>query len=256
MSFMLEDPWGLSREFVWFENYQTLWQSSEYLGSFIFTIVFSGLVAFFSLALALLLAVKADKVIKGQSQYKVLLTWVYAVAPAVAGITANFIFSQHIGVLHHFLVNLGWNFDPHIDAYDASFMVVLVSVWKQISVNFVFFLAGMQSIPKAVVEASHMDCESGWRRFWTITLPLLAPTAFFLLVINITYAFFDTFGIIDTLTQGQPAGETSTLVYKVYQDGFVGADLGLSSAQSVLLMVFVLMLTIVQFRFVERKIHY
>lgn len=256
LSFMLEDPWGLSSEFVGLENYQYLFQSSEYLSTLKFTIVYSAMVAFFSLAIALLIAVKANAVLKFQSGYRVLLTWVYAIAPAVAGITAYFIFNRHVGVMYDFINSTGWNFSPETDAFDASAMLILVSVWKQIPVNFVFFLAGLQGIPKSVREAAALDCASPARRFWTITFPLLAPTAFFLLVINITYAFFDTFGLIDTLTQGAPGGSTTTLVYKVYQDGFLGADLGLSSAQSVVLMLLVLSLTFIQFRFIERKIHY
>jgi sn-glycerol 3-phosphate transport system permease protein len=208
------------------------------------------------LAIALVLAVKANAVLRGQSTYRLLLTWVYAVAPAVAGITAYFLFNRHIGVMYDMIVSTGWDFSPETNALDASIMLTLVSVWKQVPVNFVFFLAGLQSIPKSVREAAQLDCESATRRFWTITFPLLAPTAFFLMVINITYAFFDTFGLIDTLTQGRPGGATTTLVYKVYQDGFLGADLGLSSAQSVILMILVLALVMVQFRFVERKIHY
>jgi sn-glycerol 3-phosphate transport system permease protein len=256
LSFMLEDPWGLSRSFVWLENYQVLFSSSEYLSTTIFSIVFSFVVVFFSLAIALVLAVKANAVLRGQSTYRLLLTWVYAVAPAVAGITAYFLFNRHIGVMYDMIVSTGWDFSPETNALDASIMLTLVSVWKQVPVNFVFFLAGLQSIPKSVREAAQLDCESATRRFWTITFPLLAPTAFFLMVINITYAFFDTFGLIDTLTQGRPGGATTTLVYKVYQDGFLGADLGLSSAQSVILMILVLALVMVQFRFVERKIHY
>ncbi|WP_132702892.1 ABC transporter permease subunit [Reinekea marinisedimentorum] len=256
LSFMLEDPWGMSREFVGLENYQYLFNSAEYLYSFGFSIVFSALVAFLSLGTALILAVKANAVLHMQSTYRVLITWVYAIAPAVAGITAYFIFNRHIGVMYDFLNSLGWQFNPEADAVDASALLILVSVWKQIPVNFVFFLAGLQGIPKAVREAAALDCANERRRFWTITFPLLAPTGFFLLVINITYAFFDTFGIIDTLTQGTPGGRTTTLVYKVYQDGFLGADLGLSSAQSVVLMLLVLSLTFVQFRFIERKIHY
>lgn len=256
LSFMLEDPWGLSSTFVWFENYTTLFTSPEYLSTTVFSIVFSAIVVLFSLGIALLLAVKANSVIRAQTTYRLLLTWVYAVAPAVAGITAYFLFNRHIGVLFDWIVATGWDFAPETNAFDATVLLILVSVWKQVPVNFVFFLAGLQSIPKSVREAALMDCENNARRFWTITFPLLAPTAFFLMVINITYAFFDTFGLIDTLTQGRPGGATTTMVYKVYQDGFLGADLGLSSAQSVILMILVMALVMVQFRFVERKIHY
>ncbi|EOA6546635.1 ABC transporter permease subunit [Vibrio vulnificus] len=256
LSFMLEDPWGLSSTFVWFENYQLLFTSSDYLESLGFTLLFSVLVSFLSLALALLLAVKADNIIHGQGPYRITLTWVYAVAPAVAGIIGGFLFNPHIGVLTDLFERLGWQFSFQTDPVDATIALVLVSVWKQISVNFVYFLAGLQSISYAVREAALLDCQNDNKRFWTITFPLLAPTGFFLLVINLTYAFFETFGVIDTMTNGGPGGSTTSLVYKVYRDGFVGADLGGSSAQSVVLLVLVLLLTWLQFRFVEKRVHY
>ncbi|ELQ2337084.1 ABC transporter permease subunit [Vibrio vulnificus] len=256
LSFMLEDPWGLSSTFVWFENYQLLFTSSDYLESLGFTLLFSLLVSFLSLALALLLAVKADNIIHGQGPYRITLTWVYAVAPAVAGIIGGFLFNPHIGVLTELFERLGWQFSFQTDPVDATIALVLVSVWKQVSVNFVYFLAGLQSISYAVREAALLDCQSDNKRFWTITFPLLAPTGFFLLVINLTYAFFETFGVIDTMTNGGPGGSTTSLVYKVYRDGFVGADLGGSSAQSVVLLVLVLLLTWLQFRFVEKRVHY
>ncbi|ELE2041041.1 ABC transporter permease subunit [Vibrio vulnificus] len=256
LSFMLEDPWGLSSTFVWFENYQLLFTSSDYLESLGFTLLFSVLVSFLSLALALLLAVKADKIIHGQGPYRITLTWVYAVAPAVAGIIGGFLFNPHIGVLTDLFERLGWQFSFQTDPVDATIALVLVSVWKQVSVNFVYFLAGLQSISYALREAALLDCQSDNKRFWTITFPLLAPTGFFLLVINLTYAFFETFGVIDTMTNGGPGGSTTSLVYKVYRDGFVGADLGGSSAQSVVLLVLVLLLTWLQFRFVEKRVHY
>ncbi|EJE8578324.1 ABC transporter permease subunit [Vibrio vulnificus] len=256
LSFMLEDPWGLSSTFVWFENYQLLFTSSDYLESLGFTLLFSLLVSFLSLALALLLAVKADNIIHGQGPYRITLTWVYAVAPAVAGIIGGFLFNPHIGVLTDLFERIGWQFSFQTDPVDATIALVLVSVWKQVSVNFVYFLAGLQSISYAVREAALLDCQSDNKRFWTITFPLLAPTGFFLLVINLTYAFFETFGVIDTMTNGGPGGSTTSLVYKVYRDGFVGADLGGSSAQSVVLLVLVLLLTWLQFRFVEKRVHY
>lgn len=256
LSFMLEDPWGMSSTFVWFENYTMLFESSEYLKSIGFTLLFSALVSFLSLITALLLAVKANNVIHGQSIYRVTLTWVYAVAPAVAGVMGTFIFNPHIGLFTDFFKSVGYEFNYQTDSSQAIFILVLVSVWKQISVNFVYFLAGLQSIPHAVKEASMLDCVSDTRRFWTITFPLLAPTGFFLLVINLTYAFFETFGVIDTMTAGGPGGSTTSLVYKVYRDGFVGADLGGSSAQSVVLLLLVLGLTWIQFRFVEKRVHY
>ena len=256
LSFMLEDPWGMSSTFVGFENYQMLFESSEYLKSISFTLFFAVIFSFLSLSFALLLAVKADNIIHGQGPYKITLTWVYAVAPAVAGIIGGFLFNPHIGVLTDLFALFGWQFSLQTDPFDATFALILVSVWKQVSVNFIYFLAGLQSISYAVKEASMLDCISDNRRFWTITFPLLAPTGFFLLVINLTYSFFDTFGVIDTMTSGGPGGTTTSLVYKVYRDGFVGADLGGSSAQSVVLLILVLSLTFIQFRLVEKRVHY
>ena len=255
-SFLLEDAFGLSSQFVWFRNYKDTILSDTWLQAAGFTIVFSAIVTFLSLALALLLAVKANEVIRGASTYKTTLMWAYAIAPPVAGLMGNLMFNPLIGDLYKFFNAIGWDFDHKLDSFDAGFVVVLISVWKQVSVNFIFFLSGLQGIPKSVNEASMMDCRSSIRRFWTITFPLLAPTTFFLMVINITYAFFETFGIIDTTTRGAPGGATNTLVFKVFQDGFRVADLGGSSAQSVVLMVMVLALTVVQFRFIERKVHY
>ncbi len=256
LSFMLEDPWGMSSTFVGLENYQILAESRDYIDSVIFTVIFAFTVSFLSLALALLLAVKADSVIHGQGSYKVTLTWVYAVAPAVAGIMGGFLFNPHIGTLTDLFAAIGWQFSFQTDPVDATIALVIVSVWKQVSVNFIYFLAGLQSISYAVREAALLDCVSDRKRFWTITFPLLAPTGFFLLVINLTYSFFDTFGVIDTMTSGGPGGNTTSLVYKVYRDGFVGADLGGSSAQSVVLLLLVLTLTFIQFRFVEKRVHY
>ena len=255
-SFLLEDAFGLSSQFVWFRNYKDMILNDAWLQAAGFTLVFSALVTFFSLAIALLLAVRANEVLRGARSYKTMLMWAYAVAPPVAGLMGNMLFNPLIGDLYKGLNFIGWDFDHKLDSFDASFVVVLIAVWKQVSVNFIFFLSGLQGIPNSVLEAALLDCRSAGKRFWTITFPLLAPTTFFLIVINITYAFFETFGIIDTTTRGAPAGSTTTLVYKVFQDGFLGADLGGSSAQSVVLMLMVLALTVVQFRFIERKIHY
>lgn len=255
-SFLLEDAFGISSRFVWFRNYNDTVLNEAWLQSAGFTLVFSALVTFLSLGIALTLAVRANEVLHGSNSYKTLLMWAYAVAPPVAGLMGNMMFSPFVGDLYKGLHMLGWAFDPTLNSFDAGFMVILISVWKQVSVNFIFFLAGLQGIPKSVQEAAALDCSSPGKRFWTITFPLLAPTTFFLIVINITYAFFETFGIIDVTTRGEPAGSTATLVYKVFVDGFLGADLGGSSAQSVILMIMVLILTVFQFRFIERKIHY
>lgn len=221
-----------------------------------FTVLFTLIVTFLSLALALLLAVKADNVLRGAKTYRTLLMWVYAVAPPVAGFIGLIMFNQSWGPITVFLQSLGWDFRLGVNYWDTATAMIVVSVWKQVPVNFIFFLSGLQSIPRSVREAALIDNRSAIRRFWDVTFPLLAPTGFFLLITNITYSLFDTFGVIDTLVKGEPGNNPMTLVYKVYVDGFRGNDLGGSSAQSVVLMVLVLALTVFQFRLVERRIHY
>ncbi|RCK44924.1 glycerol-3-phosphate transporter permease [Thalassospira profundimaris] len=255
-SFLLEDAFGMSSQFVWFRNFEDVLSNPAWLRSAWFTVIFSALVAVLSIAISLFLAVRADEVIRGAKAYKTLLMWGYAVAPPVAGLLGIMMFNPLMGDLYLFINRIGINFNHIQNANDATFVVVLIAVWKQVSVNFIFFLSGLQGIPKSVTEAATLDCKSAERRFWTITFPLLAPTTFFLMVINLTYAFFETFGIIDVSTKGAPGGATATLVYKVYVDGFLGADMGGSSAQSVLLMIMVSILTVFQFRFIERKVHY
>lgn len=255
-SFFLQDPFGFGSTYVGTDNYTDLAGSREYLKVARFTLLFTVLVTFFSLALALLLAVKADKVIRGAKTYRTLLMWVYAVAPPVAGFIGLIMFNQSWGPLTEAARAIGWDFKLGVNFNDTATAMVIVSVWKQVPVNFIFFLSGLQSIPKSVREAALIDNRSASGRFWDITFPLLAPTGFFLLIINITYALFDTFGVIDTLVKGEPGNNPMTLVYKVYVDGFRGNDLGGSSAQSVVLMVLVLALTVFQFRLVERRIHY
>ncbi len=255
-SFYLQDPFGFGSTFVGAENYTRLAESGEYRKVAWFTLIYTLLVTFLSLSLALLLAVKADKVIRGAKTYRTLLMWVYAVAPPVAGFLGLMFFDQSVGPLTDFFKLFGWDFQLGVGYTDTATAMVIVAVWKQIPVNFIFFLSGLQSIPRSVREAALIDNGSGTQRFWDITFPLLAPTAFFLLIINITYALFDTFGVIDTLVKGEPGNNPVTLVYKVFIDGFRGNDLGGSSAQSVVLMVLVLILTIFQFRLLERRIHY
>ena len=251
-----QDAFGLSVEWVGLDNFAQLLQDGNYLKSFQTTAVFSVLVAVSGLSLALLLAVFADRVVRGAMVYKTLLILPYAVAPAIAGVLWVFIFSPSVGVLAHGLRQVGIEWNHLLDPDHAMVLIVFASVWKQISYNFLFFLAGLQSIPKSLIEAAAIDGARPWRRFWSIQFPLLSPTTFFLLVINVVYAFFDTFGIIDATTQGGPGQATSTLVYKVYQDGFKALDLGGSAAQSVVLMVIVIALTVVQFRYVEKKVPY
>lgn len=255
-SFYLQDPFGFGSTFVGWENYTDLAANTEYHRIAWFTLLFTCLVTFFSLALALVLAVKADKVIRGARSYRTLIMWVYAVAPPVAGFIGVIMFNQSWGPLTRLFEFFGHDMMLGVNYNDTAIAIVLVSIWKQVPVNFIFFLSGLQSIPKSVREAALIDNRAASGRFWDVTFPLLAPTGFFLLIINITYALFDTFGVIDTLVKGEPGNNPMTLVYKVYVDGFRGNDLGGSSAQSVILMVLVLILTIVQFRLVERRIHY
>jgi len=255
-SFLREDAFGLSSEFVGLENYAALFAQPEYYHAIITTVVFSTLVAALSLSIALLFASQADKNLKAAPGYKTLLIWPYAVAPAIAGVLWIFMFHPSLGTLAHPLRIIGFDWNPMLNGNHALILIVMAAVWKQISYNFLFFLAGLQSIPRSVIEASAIDGAGPLRRFWTIIFPLLSPTTFFLLVVNVVYVFFDTFGIIDAVTGGGPAGATTTMVYKVYSDGRLGGDLGGSAAQSVVLMIIVIGLTAVQFRYVERKVQY
>ena len=255
-AFQLQDAFGLKTEFVGLENFAALLADANYLKSFRITAVFSVLVAASGIAVSLLFATMADRVLRGALAYKTLLIWPYAVAPAVAGVLWAFIFAPSIGIVTYALKKIGvdWNWVVHGD--QAMLLVVIASVWKQISYNFLFFLAGLQSIPRSLIEAAAIDGAGPGRRFWSIVFPLLSPTTFFLLVINVVYAFFDTFGVIDATTQGGPAGATQILVYKVFYDGVKAGDLGGSSAQSVILMLIVISLTVVQFRYIERRVQY
>ncbi len=255
-AFLRQDAFGMRSEFAGLDNFRDLLADSNYLQSFQVTAVFSVLVAVGGLAMALLLAVMADRVIKGALGYRTLLIWPYAVAPAIAGVLWGFMFAPSIGIITYALKGFGINFNWVLQGDQAMLLVVMASVWKQISYNFLFFLAGLQSIPKSLIEAAAIDGARPLRRFWTIIFPLLSPTTFFLLVVNIVYAFFDTFGVIDATTQGGPSGATQILVYKVYNDGVKAADLGGSSAQSAILMLIVIVLTVAQFRFVERRVNY
>jgi sn-glycerol 3-phosphate transport system permease protein len=256
-SFLLQDAFGLSTTFVWIENYHELFRQPEYYRTIWTTMVFSTAVALLSLSCALLRATQADKQLAGAGVYRTLLIWPYAVAPAVAGVLWIFMFHPSLGVLGRGLRDyLGIDWNPLLNDNHAMIMVVLAATWKQISYNFLFFLAGLQAIPRSVTEAAAIDGARPMRRFWTITFPLLSPTTFFLLVVNIVYAFFDTFGIIDAMTGGGPSKATETLVYKIYSDGRLGGDLGGSAAQSVILMVIVIGLTAIQFRYVEKKVTY
>ena len=255
-SFQLQDAFGERTQFVGLANFAALINDANYLHSFRITAVFSLLVAGSGIAISLLLAAMADRVIRGALAYRTLLIWPYAVAPAVAGVLWLFLFAPSIGIVTFALRALGIHWDWVLQGDQAMLLVVIAATWKQISYNFLFFLAGLQSIPRSLIEAAAIDGAGPGRRFWTIVFPLLSPTAFFLMVVNVVYAFFDTFGVIDATTQGGPAGATQILVYKVYYDGVKAADLGGSSAQSVILMAIVIALTVVQFRYIERKVQY
>ena len=255
-SMLVQDAFAAKTQFVFLDNFKDLFQDPHYLASFKVTALFSAIVAIVGLAVSLLLAVFADRVLRGSSVYKTLLIWPYAVAPAVAGVLWLFMLSPSIGILTYVLRGFGVSWNYYVNSGQALLLICAAAIWKQISYNFLFFLAGLQSIPSSLLEAAAIDGAGPMRRFWTIVFPLLSPTAFFLLVVNVVYAFFDTFAIVDATTQGGPAQATQTLVFKIYQDGVQALDLGGSAAQSVVLMVIVIALTVVQFRWVERKVQY
>jgi sn-glycerol 3-phosphate transport system permease protein len=255
-AFLLQDAFGLRQTFVWFENFRTVLGDPLYRDAAGRTLVFSSAVTALSMSVALLLAVMADRHVRGAAAYRTLLVWPYAIAPAVAAVLWLFIFHPSIGLLGRALRAAGLPWDYKLNGVQAMLLVVLAASWKQVSYNFLFFLAGLQSIQKSVIEAAAIDGAGPGRRFWSIVFPLLSPTTFFLLVVNVVYAFFDTFGTIHTLTGGGPGKATETLIYKVYVDGVINLDLGGSSAQSVILMLVVILLTGIQFRYVERRVHY
>ncbi|MBG6081011.1 sn-glycerol 3-phosphate transport system permease protein [Rubrivivax gelatinosus] len=255
-SLLQQDAFGTSVEYVGLENFRRLIDDESYLQSFKTTAVFSTLVAVVGISVSLVLAVMADRVVRGARFYRTLLIWPYAVAPALAGVLWLFMFAPSIGIVSYWLRRLGYDWNHLLDSGDAMALIVMAAVWKQVSYNFLFFLAGLQSIPKSLIEAAAIDGAGPWRRFWTVQFPLLTPTSFFLLVINIVYAFFDTFAIVDAATHGGPGKDTAILVYRVYYDGFKALDLGGSAAQSVVLMVIVVALTVIQFRYVEKRVNY
>ncbi|SME94399.1 carbohydrate ABC transporter membrane protein 1, CUT1 family [Tistlia consotensis] len=255
-SVLRQDPFGLKTKFVGLQNFERLFSDPTYLNSFDVTIVFSLSVTLSGMALGLLFAVMADRVVKGAATYKTLLIWPYAVAPAVAGVLWWFLFNPTIGILAYALRSLGYDWNHAVSGTDALILVIVASTWKQVSYNFLFFLAGLQAIPKSLIEAAAIDGAGPARRFWTIVFPLLSPTTFFLLVVNMVYAFFETFGVVHATTSGGPGQATTILVYKVFNDGFIGLNLGSSAAQSVILMVIVISLTMIQFRFIERRVQY
>ncbi len=255
-SVMQEDAFGLSTTFVGMENFKYIFTDSIYLNSLKVTMIFSFSVAALAMSTALILAVMAERVIRGATSYKTFIIWPYAVAPVVAAVLWYFLFNPTVGMISFFLKAIGidWNFT--LNGTQAMILVIIAAAWRQISYNFLFFLAGLQAIPKPFIEAAAIDGASPWKRFWTISFPLLSPTVFFLLVMNLVYAFFETFGIIHAITEGGPDEATNIMVFKIYHDVFESLDLGGSAAQSVILMAFVIVLTVVQFKYIERKVHY
>lgn len=256
LSVLQQDPFGLSSTFVWFDNFSTIFTDEIYRKSLGTTAIFSLLVTLASMSVALLLAVLANRVLFTGRVYKTLIIWPYAVATMVAGVLWYFLFNPTAGIISHLLKSMNYDWNHGLYEGQAFFLVVFASVWRQVSYNFIFFLAGLQSIPPSLIEASAIDGASPFRRFWTIVFPLLSPTSFFLIVVNVVYAFFDTFGVVDAITGGGPNHATDIMVFKVYHDGFKGLDYGGSAAQSVILMGVVILLTIIQFRYIERKVHY
>ncbi len=255
-SFLQEDPFGLKTEFVFLENYYVLFQDPDYRASFSKTMVFAFFTTLLSMGSALILAARVDRVIKCRTVYRTFLIWPYAVAPVVAGALWMFMFDPTLGIVAYFLQFAGVDWNHRMNGNHAMMLIILAASWKQISYNFLFFIAGMQAIPRSLIEAAAMDGAGPFRRFWTIVFPLLSPTTFFLLVVNMVYAFFDTFGIVHAVTKGGPAQATQILVYKVYNDGFIGLDLGGSAAQSVILMAIVIGFTVIQFKYIERRVVY
>ncbi len=256
MSTLLQDPLGLSVQFVGLENFANVLSDPAYRATIARTFFFSTMVTILAMVPAILLALMADKVVRGATPYKTILIIPYAIAPAVAGALWLFLFNPSVGIVSYYLGRIGIDWNPRIDGADAMTLIIIASAWKQIAYNFVFFLAGLQSIPKSLIEAAQIDGAGERRRFFTIILPLLSPTTFFLLVVNFVYAFFETFGVVHAATQGGPGKSTEIMIYKVWYDGFIAQDLGRSAAQSVILMLIVVALTVLQFRFIERKVHY
>lgn len=255
-SLLVQDAFGLGTEFVWFENYQAILNDPQYLNAVKVTAIFTVSVTALGLGSGLFLAVMADRAIRFATGYRTLLISPYAVAPAVAGVLWLFMFNPTVGILAYLMQGMGIDWNPLVNGTDAMIMVIVAAAWKQVSYNFVFFLAGLQSIPRSLIEAAAIDGAGPVRRFWTVIFPLLSPTTFFLMVVNIVYAFFETFATIHATTAGGPSNATNIMVYKVYKDGFVGLDLGSSAAQSVILMLIVITLTVIQFRYVERRVEY
>lgn len=255
-SLLEQDPFGLSTAFVGLANFKAIFSDPIYLNSIKVTVVFSLSVAALAMALALFLAVMANRVLRGGTIYKTLIIWPYAIAPVIAGVVWFFMFNPTVGIMTFFLKGLGLDWDHTLNGFQALVLVIIAAAWRQLSYNFLFFLAGLQAIPQSFIEAAAIDGAGPSQRFWTIVFPLLSPTSFFLIVMNIVYSFFETFGVIHAITGGGPYYSTNIMVFKVYHDGFLSLDLGGSAAQSVILMALVISLTVIQFRYIERRVHY
>ena len=255
-AFYRADPFGLSKHFARLANFTTLFADQGYLHAFGVTALYAAATTLVSMGLGLLLAVLTDGLLRGHALFRTLFIWPYAVAPAIAGALWMFVFAPQVGPGTRLLVSLGiqWNYTLH--GNQAMLLVIALTAWQQIAYNFLFFTAGLQGVPASMLEAASLDGAGPVRRFWDVTFPLLAPTTFFLLVMNTLYVFFDTFGVIHIVTQGGPANATTTLVYKLYEDGFQNLNLGSAAAQSIILMALVGLLTVFQFRHLDRKVHY
>lgn len=255
-SFFRSDAFGIHNHFVWFKNFLDIIHDSTYLNSLWITIVFSFFVTVLVMAGGLFMAILTHRLLRLRGVFNTLLIWPYAVAPVIAGVMWSFLFNPAVGVMSYLLDKMGYQWDYLIHGRQALILVILAAAWQQFSYNFIFFIAGLQSIPTSLIEAAAIDGAGRWKRFWHIIFPLLSPISFFLIVTNLVYAFFQTFGIIQFVTQGGPANATNILVYRVYRDGFIGLNYGSSAAQSVILMIIVMLLTIIQFKYIEKKVHY
>ncbi|MHC4043439.1 ABC transporter permease subunit [Bradyrhizobium sp. 23AC] len=255
-SVLLSDPFGTNVQFVWLDNFKTLLASSDYRQSIAVTFWFTVAQNVLTLGSALVLAFATDRIVRGRSAYRTIILLPYAIAPAIAGILWAFLFNPAVGPLAQVLHGLGIAWDPNLNPTDALILVTLAASWKHICYDYIFLVVGLLAVPVSLMEAAAVDGAGPIRRFVSIALPMLGPTIFFLTVMNFIYGFFETFAIIDAVTKGGPAGATNILVYKVFVDGFVNLDLGSSAAQSVLLMSFALICTLLQFRYFDRKVNY
>lgn len=250
------DPFGNDSTFVGLDNFIEIFEDEHYLASFKTTIIFTFLVTSIGLTVSLFFAALVDYIVKAKTLYRTLFILPYAVAPAIAAVLWGFLFNPSFGIVVKIFEYFGLLWSHAQDNVQAMILVVLASVWKQISYNFLFFLAALQAVPKSLMEAAAVEGAGPIRRFIGISLPLIAPITFFLLIINIVYAFFDTFAIIDAATQGGPVQATTTLIYKIYRDGMTGLDLSISAAQSIILMICVGILTFIQFKYIEKRVSY